>query len=69
MLLCHSLLKYIIWNLTESKICINGAAALKHKERKTDIPVKGVRTKCLGYTIATEDLPLSGRDFEKGKLA
>ena len=36
---------------------------------KLKVHSKKERTKCLGYTFATEDLPLSGRDFKKGKLA
>ena len=40
------------------------------KKGKLKVPSKKeLRTKCLRYTIATEDLSLSGRDFQKGKLA
>ena len=39
------------------------------KKGKLKVPSKKERTKCLRYNIATEDLPLSGRDFQRGKLA
>jgi len=41
---------------------------LEHKERKTESPLKEGKNKVSRGTIATEDLPLSGRDFQKGKL-
>ena len=38
------------------------------KEGKLNVPPNTERTKCMGYAFATENLPMSGRDFQKGSL-
>ena len=62
--------KYIIWNLTVSKIQ-TWCRCFRAQKRKTERPLKHGKNKVYGiiYAFATENLPMSWRDFKKGKLA